>query len=250
MFKLLKAKKHKISNQIDTTKLPDHIGIIMDGNGRWAKERGLPRSAGHAMGAKVLEQITRAAGNIGIKYLTVYAFSTENWARPKEEVDALMKLIGEYLDDYMRIIGDEDMRVRFIGSKTGLTDEIIRKMQVVEESTKDNNSITLSIALNYGGREEIVSSVKKIANDIQNGKISSDDIDEKLISSNMYTSYMPDPDFIIRPSGEQRLSNFLLWQSAYSEFWYSDINWPDFTREDLERAIIDYQNRNRRFGGV
>ncbi len=250
MFKLIKSKKHNTNFQIDSSKLPVHIGIIMDGNGRWAKERGLPRSAGHAMGAKVLEQITRAAGNIGIKYITVYAFSTENWARPKDEVDALMKLISEYLDDYRRIIGDEDMRVRFIGSKSGLTDKIIKKMQIVEDATKDNQSITLTIALNYGGREEIVSSVKKIVNDVSNGKVKIDDISEKLLSDNMYTNYMPDPDFIIRPSGEQRLSNFLLWQSAYSEFWYSDINWPDFKREDLERAILDYQNRNRRFGGV
>ncbi len=250
MLKFFKQKKHNLSKEIDPSNLPVHIGIIMDGNGRWAKERGLPRSAGHAMGAKVLEQITRAAGNLGIKYLTVYAFSTENWARPKAEVDALMKLIGEYLDDYRRIIGDEDMRVRFIGSKSGLTDEIIKKMHTVEEATKDNKSITLSIALNYGGREEIVSSVKKIVSDVSNGKIAADDITEQLISDNIYTNYMPDPDFIIRPSGEQRLSNFLLWQSAYSEFWYSNINWPDFKREDLERAIVDYQNRNRRFGGV
>ncbi len=250
MFNFLKSKKHSKQESIDPQKLPVHIGIIMDGNGRWAKERGLPRSAGHAMGAKVLEQITRAAGNIGIKYLTVYAFSTENWSRPKDEVDALMKLIGEYLDDYRRIIGDEDMRVRFVGSKDGLTPDIINKMKIVEDSTKDNKSITLNIALNYGGREEIVSSVKKIAKDVTEGKISIDDISEQLVSDNLYTNYMPDPDFIIRPSGEQRLSNFLLWQSAYSEFWYSDINWPDFTKADLERAIIDYQNRNRRFGGV
>ena len=250
MLNLLKKKNAKFSDKIDPERLPVHIGIIMDGNGRWAKKRGLPRSAGHSMGAKVLEQITRAAGNIGIKYLTVYAFSTENWARPKDEVDALMKLISEYLDDYKKIIGDDDMRVRFIGSRRGLTDEIIQKMNVVEEATKDNKSVTLTIALNYGGREEIVNSVKAIAKSVQSGDVSVDDINEKMLCDNMYTHFMPDPDFIIRPSGEQRLSNFLLWQSAYSEFWYSNINWPDFKREDLERAIIDYQNRNRRFGGV
>ncbi len=250
MFGLLKKKKQAASSLIDPANLPEHIGIIMDGNGRWAKKRGLPRSAGHSMGARVLEQITRAAGNIGIKYLTVYAFSTENWSRPEDEVKALMKLIGEYLDDYRRIIGDEDMRVRFIGSKNGLTDDIIRKMHVVEEATKDNKSITLNIALNYGGRDEIVNAVRSVAQKVSDGEITVSDISEKLLSEHMYTHYMPDPDFIIRPSGEQRLSNFLLWQSAYSEFWYSNINWPDFTRADLERAIADYQNRNRRFGGV
>ena len=181
MFKLFKSKKHNKLESIDPSKLPAHIGIIMDGNGRWAKERGLPRSAGHAMGAKVLEHITRAAGNIGIKHLTVYAFSTENWSRPKDEVAALMKLIGEYLDDYRRIIGDEDMRVRFIGSKEGLTPDILRKMEIVEDSTKDNKSITLNIALNYGGREEIVSSVKKIGKDVSEGKIDIDDIKRKQI---------------------------------------------------------------------
>ena len=161
-----------------------------------------------------------------------------------------MKLIGEYLDDYRRIIGDEDMRVRFIGSKNGLTDDIIRKMHVVEEATKDNKSITLNIALNYGGRDEIVNAVRSVAQKVSDGELNVSDISEKLLSEHMYTHYMPDPDFIIRPSGEQRLSNFLLWQSAYSEFWYSNINWPDFTRADLERAIVDYQSRNRRFGGV
>lgn len=250
MFQIFKKHKHRYASQIDPHNLPVHIGIIMDGNGRWAKKRGLPRSAGHTMGARVLEQITRAAGNIGIKYLTVYAFSTENWARPADEVNSLMKLIGEYLDDYRRIIGDEDMRVRFIGSKNGLNDDILEKMRVVEDATKDNKSITLNIALNYGGRDEIVNSVKQIAQKIKNCELDENDINEQLLSDHMYTYYMPDPDFIIRPSGEQRLSNFLLWQSAYSEFWYSNINWPDFTKDDLEKAIVDYQNRNRRFGGV
>lgn len=250
MFKLFKKKKEDIFDLLDTSNLPRHIGIIMDGNGRWAKKRGLPRSAGHRMGAKVLEQITRDAGHLGIKFLTVYAFSTENWVRPKEEVDALMKLMTEYLDDYRRLIGDDDIRIRIIGSKEGLSDEILQKIEVVENATKDNSAITLNIALNYGGRDEIVHGVKNIAGMVKSGEIEIEDIDEKLISDNMYTSYMPDPDFIIRPSGEMRLSNFLLWQSAYSEFWYSDINWPDFTRNDLIRSIVDYQNRNRRFGGV
>ena len=250
MFGLFKKKSKELFDQLDMNSLPVHIGIIMDGNGRWAKKRGLPRSAGHRMGAKVLEQITRDAGHLGIKFLTVYAFSTENWARPKDEVDALMKLLGEYLDDYKRLIGDEDIRVRIIGSKSGLSDDILKKIEIVETATVNNSAITLNIALNYGGRDEIVHSVRKIASEIKNGTLDPDDINESTISSNLYTNYMPDPDFIIRPSGEQRLSNFLLWQSAYSEFWYSDINWPDFTRDDLIRAIVDYQSRNRRFGGV
>lgn len=250
MFKLFKKKDKDVFDLLDTSNLPRHIGIIMDGNGRWAKKRGLPRSAGHRMGAKVLEQITRDAGHLGIRFLTVYAFSTENWVRPREEVDALMKLMTEYLDDYRRLIGDDDIRIRIIGSREGLSEEILQKIDVVENATINNSAITLNIALNYGGRDEIVNGVKNIASKIKSGQIDVEDIDEKMISDNMYTNYMPDPDFIIRPSGEKRLSNFLLWQSAYCEFWYSDINWPDFTRNDLIRAIVDYQSRNRRFGGV
>ncbi len=243
-------RKDKMSDVLDVSNIPKHIGIIMDGNGRWAKKRGLPRSAGHRMGAKVLEQITRDAGHLGVRYLTVYAFSTENWKRPKEEIDALMKLLSEYLDDYKRLIGDEDIRVRIIGSYDGLGDDIISKIKNIEEKTKDNSAITLNIALNYGGRDELVTAVRKIAESVKEGEFSAEDITEKTISDSVYTSYMPDPDFIIRPSGEYRLSNFLLWQSAYSEFWFSDILWPDFTREDLIQAIIDFQKRNRRYGGV
>jgi len=244
--------KNKINkfDELDINNLPRHIGIIMDGNGRWAKKRGLPRSAGHRVGAKVLEQITRDAGHLGIRYLTVYAFSTENWKRPSDEVEALMKLLSEYLDDYKRLIGDEDIRVKIIGSYEGLSDEIIAKIKNIEEQTKNNSAITLNIALNYGGRDELVKAFKKISEKIKAGIISPDDITEDMISQNLYTNYMPDPDFIIRPSGEYRLSNFLLWQSAYSEFWYSNILWPDFTRDDLIKAIIDYQKRNRRYGGV
>lgn len=250
MFDFFKKRKQSIANELDVQNIPVHIGIIMDGNGRWAKKRGLPRSAGHRMGAKVLEKITRYASNLGVKYLTVYAFSTENWKRPKDEVDALMVLLGEYLDDYKKLIGDDDIRIRIIGTKEGLSDEILQKIDVVENATKNNSSITLNIALNYGGRDEIVRATKKIAHLISEGKINPDDINESTISDNLYTYYMPDPDFIIRPSGEYRLSNFLIWQSAYTEFWYSDILWPDFTGENLKEAIADFQNRNRRFGGV
>ncbi len=250
MFNLFKRKKSNYVNELDTSNIPKHIGIIMDGNGRWAKKRGLPRSAGHRMGAKTLEQITRDAGHLGVRYLTVYAFSTENWKRPQDEIDALMKLLGEYLDDYKRLIGDEDIRVRIIGTYEKLSDDIIAKIKNIEEKTKHNSAITLNIALNYGGRDELVRAMQKIAEKVKKGDISGDDITEQMISENLYTNYMPDPDFIIRPSGEYRLSNFMLWQSAYSEFWYSDILWPDFTRDDLIGAIIDFQNRNRRYGGV
>lgn len=246
----LKRKKQQNVDTIDYDNIPQHIGIIMDGNGRWAKKRGLPRSAGHAAGAKTLDKITRSAEKLGIKYVTVYAFSTENWKRPKEEVDALMKLMVDYLDDYKRVLGGDNIRIKIIGNRDRLSDEINRKIDIVEEDTKHNDKITLVIALNYGGREEIVSAAKKIAADVKSGMISPDDIDEKMISDSIYTSFMPDPDFIIRPSGELRLSNFLLWQSAYSEFWFSDICWPDFTEADLHRAVIDFQKRNRRFGGV
>lgn len=244
------SRKKKIAAEVDYDNLPTHIGIIMDGNGRWAKKRGLPRSAGHRAGARTLEKITRFAGKIGIKYVTFYAFSTENWRRPSDEVDALMKLMVVYLDDYKRLIGGEDIRIRFIGTKEGLSEEIKRKIDIVENATKDNSNITMNIALNYGGREEIVHAVRSICKEVSDGTLKIEDIDEKQLSNHMYTYYMPDPDFIIRPSGELRLSNFLMWQSAYSEFWFSDINWPDFTGDDLLSAIADYQRRNRRYGGV
>ena len=250
MFSFFKKRKSALADELDINNLPRHIGIIMDGNGRWAKKRGLPRSAGHRVGAKVLEQITRDAGHLGIRYLTVYAFSTENWKRPSDEVEALMKLLSEYLDDYKRLIGDEDIRVKIIGTYDGLSDDIIAKIKNIEEQTKNNSAITLNIALNYGGRDELTRAFRKMAEKIKEGSLSPDEITEDIISENLYTNYMPDPDFIIRPSGEYRLSNFLLWQSAYSEFWYSNILWPDFTRDDLIKAIIDYQKRNRRYGGV
>ncbi len=243
-------KKRKVIKEIDINNLPKHIAIIMDGNGRWAKKRGLNRSAGHRAGAKTLEKITRYAGNIGIRHLTVYAFSTENWKRPKDEVDALMVLLGEYLSDYKNLIGDDNICIRIVGSKEGLSQEILQKIKTVEEATAHNDGLTLNIALNYGGREEITNAVKNIVEKINNHVICAEDIDEELIGKYLYTAHSPEPDLIIRPSGERRLSNFLLWQSAYSEFWFADINWPDFKTSDLNRAIIDFQQRNRRFGGV
>ena len=248
MFKF--AKKKKLLNEIDMNNIPQHIGIIMDGNGRWATKRGLPRSAGHAAGAKTLDKITRCAEKLGVRYVTVYAFSTENWKRPKDEVQALMKLMMDYLDDYKRVLGGENIRIRIIGRREELSDEINKKIDIVENNTRDNDKITLTIAINYGGREEIVHAAKKVCSQVADGMISVDDITEDVLNSQMYTSFMPDPDFIIRPSGELRLSNFLLWQSAYTEFWFSDICWPDFTERDLHQAVLDFQNRNRRFGGV
>jgi len=246
---LFAKKSSKLLNEIDKDNLPNHIGIIMDGNGRWAKKRGLPRSAGHRAGAQNLKTITEFAGNLGINYLTAYAFSTENWKRPKEEVDALMDLLLHYLRDKDQLAG-KDVVIKIIGDRSKLSDEINTEIDAIEDYTKDNPGMVLFLAINYGGRQEIVHSVKKLVELASNGEIPVSSITEDTVSSYIYTPDVPDVDLIIRPSGEQRLSNFLLWQSAYSEFWFSDINWPDFKTDDFVRAILDYQNRNRRFGGV
>ena len=225
--------------------MPQHIAIIMDGNGRWAKKRGLPRSAGHVAGAKTFKNIARYCNKIGLKYLTVYAFSTENWKRPEDEVNAIMNLLRDYLKDAENF-KDENIRVRFIGDRAPLADDIKALMEKNENDSKNATGLTLYIAINYGGRDEIVKAVQKI---VDSG-VKAEEINEELISNNLYTHDCPDPDFIIRPSGEYRLSNYLIWQSAYSEFWYSDVLWPDFTEKDLEKAINDFSNRNRRFGGI
>jgi len=220
----------------------------MDGNGRWAKKRGLPRSAGHRVGASNLKTITEFASDMGIKYITAYAFSTEKWKRPKDEIDALMKLLLEYLRDKKLLEGNQ-VRLKFIGDRSMLTEEIQAEMKNAEEESKDRTRTILYLAINYGGQQEITKTVKELARKVKSGELSEDDITEDLIGQNLYTE-IPDVDLIIRPSGEYRLSNFLLWQSAYSEFWFSNINWPDFTKEDFTRAIKDYQARTRRFGGV
>ncbi len=225
--------------------LPTHIAIIMDGNGRWAKKRSLPRTAGHAAGSKNFKDIARYCNKIGLKYLTVYAFSTENWKRPKEEVDNIMKIFKDYLED-AKNFKDENIMVRFIGDRSVLDPDIIRLMKEAEDASADATGLKLNIAINYGGRDEIVHAVKNI---VKSGT-SADDITEQTISEHLYTAGQPDPDFIIRPSGEYRLSNYLIWQSAYAEYWFSDILWPDFKPKDLERAIDDFNKRNRRFGGV
>lgn len=233
--------------------LPQHIAFIMDGNGRWAKERGLDRSEGHKAGARVFRRITEYCADIGIKYVTFYAFSTENWNRPKAEVQALMKLFKEYLleaDERERENDIRQSRIRFIGEREGLPKDLLKLIEKAERKSNKYSKITVNIALNYGGRAEITHAVKAIAQKVQSGEMSIDDITEQTVSENIYTAGQPDPDIIVRPSGEYRLSNFLQWQSAYSEFWYSNILWPDFTEENVNDIIRDFQKRNRRFGGV
>jgi len=243
-------KKNKHKNEIDMNRLPEHIGVILDGNGRWATKRGLPRSAGHSAGADTLKKIVTECNKMGIKYITVYAFSTENWSRPKEEVDFLMNLLLNYLKNAEKTLAGENVVIRAIGSRAELTEEIRQQIVKTEKFTENNDGIVMNIALNYGGREEIVNAVKGICADIQSGKLEESEIDENLFSDYLYTAGQPDIDLLIRTSGEQRLSNFLLWQNSYSEMWFTPKLWPDFSVEDLHRAIIDFQNRGRRFGGV
>ena len=235
------SRKNKTSDRV----LPRHIAIIMDGNGRWAKKRSLPRTAGHVAGAKTFKNIARYCNKIGLEYLTVYAFSTENWKRPKQEVDGIMNLLRDYLKDAENF-KNENIKVKFIGDLEPLDDDIKELIKKDEDGSKDATGLNLNIAINYGGRDEIAKAVKKI---VESGT-PADSITEKLISDNLYTAGIPDPDFIIRPSGEYRLSNYLIWQSAYAEYWFSDILWPDFTPKHLEKAIDEYNHRNRRFGGV
>lgn len=230
--------------------LPTHIGIIMDGNGRWAKKRMLPRSAGHKAGAQTFRKITRYCSDIGIKYLTVYAFSTENWKRPDDEVNSLMNLFKSYLEEALADFKEDSIVVKFIGDKSKFNNDLKTLMTENEELSKDRSGMVLNIAMNYGSRDEITRAVKNISNMVKNGTISVDDINEDLISSYLYTAGQPDPDLIIRPSGEYRISNFLLWQSAYSEFVIMNKLWPDFTPQDLDEALEIYSKRNRRFGGV
>lgn len=251
MFKGLtnKAKAARLLHEIDPNNLPQHVGIIMDGNGRWAKKRGLPRSAGHRAGAQNLKTITEFAGEMGIPYITAYAFSTENWKRPKEEVDALMQLLLDYLRDRNQLAG-KNVTIRVIGDRSALSDEINHEIDVVEDYTKDRDGMVLYLAINYGGRQEVVRAVNRLCQSVRQGQLAPEEITEEMISHQLYTADVPEADLIIRPSGELRLSNFLLWQSAYSEFWFSDINWPDFSTADFAQAVLDYQNRNRRFGAV
>lgn len=229
---------------------PNHVAIILDGNGRWAKKRLLPRKAGHVAGSKTVEKICEDAYNLGINYLTVYAFSTENWKRPQDEVDALMKLLRQYLKDCIKRSTKNNMCVRVLGDITPLDDDLKKSIIELEEATKDNTGLHFQVALNYGSRDEMLRGIREIAKEVQAGKITSEDIDEKMVDGFLDTKGIPDPDLLIRTSGEQRLSNFLLWQLAYTEFYFTDVLWPDFNKRELEKAIEFYNGRERRYGGV
>ena len=233
---------------IDKQYMPRHIAIIMDGNRRWAKAQGKPASFGHKAGAKTLEKIIRYANKIGLEYITVYAFSTENWKRTEEEVKALMTLLQSYLDDYSKRADTENIRVKILGDISALAPGMQKSIYNCMERTKDNTGVTFNIALNYGGRDELLKAVKNIAQEVKEGKIDIQDISEEMVSNNLYTKSQPDPDLLIRTSGELRLSNFLPWQLVYSEFLFIDKNWPDFTEEDLDNAIVEYEKRTRKFG--
>jgi undecaprenyl diphosphate synthase len=244
---LQKVKDAELKDLINYNKLPDHIAIIMDGNGRWAKKKNLPRSAGHKVGADVLDKITTFCRDLGIKYMTIYAFSTENWKRPKEEVDALMDILLKYLTRFENEYKSEDnIILRLIGDMTPLSDEVKQKVKSIDKMLENETGMILNLAINYGGRDEIINCVKSLVKD----NVNPEDINEEMIQKYLYTKDIPDPDLIIRTSGEKRLSNFLIWQGAYSEFYVTDVLWPDFKGNDILKSIYDYQNRERRFGGV
>ncbi len=230
--------------------IPTHVAIILDGNGRWAKAKGLPRKAGHVQGAKNVETICEAAYNMGIKYLTMYAFSTENWNRPQDEVDALMQLLRNYMKTCLKTAAKNNMSVRVIGDKTRLADDIRDSIAKLEEATKDYTGLHFQIALNYGSRDEITRAVKSLAQQVVAGELAPEQITEQTISEHLDTVGIPDPDLMIRTSGEQRISNYLLWQLAYAEFYFTPVPWPDFGKKELEKAIEAYQNRDRRYGLV
>lgn len=230
--------------------IPKHIAVILDGNGRWAKAKGMPRNFGHVQGSKTVEEMCEVMYNRGIEYFTVYAFSTENWKRPDDEVALLMKLLRDYMKNCVRRATKNNMCVRVIGDKTGLADDIRKSIEELEEATKDNTGLKFTIAINYGSRDEIRRAVQKIADKVANGDLKPEEITEESIEEQLDTAGLPAPDLLIRTSGEQRISNFLLWQIAYSEFYFTDVYWPDFGKEDLEKALEAYANRDRRFGKV
>ncbi|NLL80267.1 MAG: isoprenyl transferase [Clostridiales bacterium] len=230
--------------------IPKHIAIILDGNGRWAKSKGMPRNYGHVQGAKTVEVICEEAYKMGVQYLTVYAFSTENWNRPKDEVDALMKLLRNYMKTCLKTAEKNRMCVRVLGDKTGLAEDVRDRIAELEKATKDNDGLHFQIALNYGGRDEIVRAVKEIAEDVKKGTLSADEVTEELIADRLDTKGLPEPDLLIRTCNEQRISNFLLWQLAYTEFYFTPVAWPDFSKAELEKAIEAYNHRERKYGGI
>lgn len=230
--------------------IPKHVAIILDGNGRWAKSKGMPRNYGHTVGAKNVETVCRAADELGIKYLTLYAFSTENWNRPDSEVEALMKLLESYLKNCIKTADKNNMRVRVIGEIHRLSEKFQARIRELEAASADNTGLNLTIAINYGSRDEMLRAMRHMIKDVKNGSLSEDAIDEQVFSSYLDTKDLPDPDLLIRTSGEQRLSNYLLWQLAYTEFYFTDVPWPDFHKKELEEAITAYNSRDRRFGGL
>lgn len=254
MFNKFSFKKNEsqmeADKELDLNRIPSHIAIIMDGNGRWAKKRGLPRVAGHYEGMNVVRKVVKYANQLGCKVLTLYAFSTENWKRPKTEVDYLMKLPVEFLDKFLPELIEENVKVQIMGNREQLPEHTLKAVDYAINKTKDNNGIVLNFALNYGSRDEIVQATKNIANDVKNGQIDVNNINDTVISKYMMTSELPDPDLLIRTSGEIRLSNFMLWQLAYTEFYFTNVYWPDFKEDQLAEAIKEYQKRGRRFGGV
>ena len=235
---------------LDKTRMPRHVAVIMDGNGRWAKQRKLPRFAGHNAGMKSMKEIVRRSSDLGIEHLTVYAFSTENWKRSPDEVDALMKLFRRYTKTCIKTARDNNMKVRVLGDPTALADDLQESLKKLVESSKDNTGLNFQIAINYGSRDEIVRAIRKVAADCVDGQLKPEEITEERFSGYLDTAEVPDPDLLIRTSGEQRLSNYLLWQLAYTEFYFTEVPWPAFTKEELAKAIEKYNNRDRRYGGV
>ncbi|MBR8659460.1 MULTISPECIES: isoprenyl transferase [Brevibacillus] len=256
MLEHLARKWSRKAQQANTTELdlsgqiPHHVAVIMDGNGRWAKKRNLPRVAGHRAGMKTVKEVVKAADEIGVQYLTMYAFSTENWKRPRDEVDFLMRLPQEFLSTELEELVERNVRVRMVGSREQLPPYTIQALETAEQRTRNNTGLQLNFALNYGARKEIVEAVKDIAARLQAGEIDLEQLNEDVISRHLYTSEIPDPDLLIRTSGEIRLSNFMLWQLAYTELWFTEVLWPDFTREHFYQAIVEYQGRARRYGAV
>ena len=234
---------------IDLERIPAHVAIIMDGNGRWAQNKKLPRMAGHNAGMIAMKEIVKAASALGMQHLTVYAFSTENWKRSAEEVSGIFKLLIIYVEKELNELHQNNVKIRILGDYGRLPKEAVKSLERSLETTKDNTGLQFNIALNYGGRDEILKSVKRLAQEVEKGSLKADAITEEDIADNLYTAGIPDPDMVIRTSGEMRLSNYLLWQSAYSEFVFTDVLWPDFTREEFEKTIEIFQNRKRRFGG-
>ena len=247
MFRFLSKKKQEAWDPI---RLPRHVAVIMDGNGRWAGRRALPRSAGHAVGAETFRRIATYCKNIGIEYLTVYAFSTENWKRPPDEIETIMTLLEKYLHEALAKMERDRVKMKFFGDVSILSPNLIRLIDETEELSRRFEGVQVNICVNYGGRDEILRAAESYASDVARGNIHEGRLSEEVFSGYMYSSGIPDPDIVIRPSGEMRLSNFLIWQTAYSEFYYTDVLWPDFDERELDRAIISYQKRDRRFGGV